>query len=79
MSDIIRWDIVCALTIVVLHEAVEQDTRHGDSVTREVGIVVHALTNLEPSRGIPVTGKQCEDVVLSAYGVWFSATFSEES
>lgn len=79
MSDRTRWDNPCALTILVLHEAVEQNTRHGDSVTREVRVVVHALTDLEPGRRIPVTGKQCEDVVLSAWDILFSVTFSEEN
>ena len=52
------------LTVIVLDEAVEEDTGHRDGVAREVGVVVHALTDLEASRGIPVPSEKREDVVL---------------
>ena len=51
-------------TIVILNEAVKEDTSHGNGVAGEVGVVVHAITDLETSRGIPVAGQEREDVVL---------------
>ena len=55
---------IYALTVVILDEAVEQNTSHRNGVAREVGVVVHALTNLEASRGIPVASEERKDVVL---------------
>jgi hypothetical protein len=52
------------LTIIVLDQTVEQDTGHGDSSTREVGVVVHALSDFNTSRRVDVTGEEGEDVVL---------------
>ena len=53
------------LTILVLDQAVEEYTCHGDGITREVWVVVHALTDLETSRRVPVTGEEGEDVILT--------------
>ncbi len=50
--------------VVKLDETVKEDTGHGDGVTREVRIVVHALTDFETSRGVGVTSEEGEDVVL---------------
>ena len=51
-------------TVFVLDKPVEEDTRHGDGVAREVGVVVHAFTNLETSGRVPVASEESEDVVL---------------
>lgn len=50
--------------IVKLDETVEENTGHGDGVTREVSVVVHALTDFETSRGVGVTSEKGEDVIL---------------
>ena len=34
-------------TVFILDKSVEQNTRHGDSIAREVPVVVHAVANLE--------------------------------
>ena len=60
----IAWDEVL-LTILVLNETVEENTSHGNGVTREVRVVVHTVTDFETSRRVGVTGKEREDVVLS--------------
>lgn len=52
------------LTILVLNQAIEQDTGHRDSSTREVRIVVHALSDFNASRGVNVAGEERENVVL---------------
>ena len=53
------------LTIVVLDDAVEEDTSHGDGPAGEVRVVVHALTDLNTSGWVDVTGQEGVDVVLS--------------
>lgn len=55
-------------TVIVFDEAIEEYTCHGDGVTREVRVVVHAVTNFESSRRVSVTSQQREDVVLSHQG-----------
>lgn len=59
-------DGVLRLTILILDQAVEEDTSHGNGVTGEVRVVVHALANLKSSRRVHVAGEQGEDVVLDA-------------
>ena len=51
-------------TIIVLDEAVEQHTGHTDGTTREEGVVVHPLTDLDTGRGVDVPREQRENVVL---------------
>lgn len=53
-------------TVIVLDETVEQDSGHGNTTTGEVGVVVHAFSNLDTSGGVAVTGKQRVDVVGTA-------------
>lgn len=45
-------------TIVVLYDTVVEDTSHGNGTTREVRIVVEALTDFNASRCVNVTGQQ---------------------
>ena len=45
-------------TVFILDKSVKQNTRHGDSTAREEGVVVHALTDLNSSRRIDVTGQK---------------------
>jgi hypothetical protein len=52
------------LTIIILYQTVKQNTCHGYSAAREVRIVVHALSNFDPGRGIHVTSQNGEHVVL---------------
>ena len=51
-------------TILVLDEAVEDDTGHGDGTAGEVRVVVHALTDLDASGWVDVAGQESVDVVL---------------
>ena len=53
-----------SFTVIVLNETVEENTSHGNSVTREVRVIVHTITNLEARRGVAVTGKEREYIVL---------------
>jgi hypothetical protein len=53
-------------TVIVLDNAIKQDTSHGDGATREVRVVVHALTDLNTSGRINVTGQEREDVVRAS-------------
>ena len=64
MSHAYYESCIYALTVVILDEAVEEDTSHRYGVTGEVRVVVHSLTDLEASRRIGVTSQECEDVVL---------------
>lgn len=65
-SDNILGHLGCCSgsAVWVLDELVEEHTSHGDGVTREVSIVVHAVTDLEARRGVGVAGKEREDVIL---------------
>lgn len=52
--------------VLVLDEAVEQDTGHGDTGAGEVGVEVEAGTDLGACRGlVGVAGQQREDVVAA--------------
>ena len=64
ISHRVNVNIILILAIVVLNKTIEQDTGHGDSVAREIWVVVHSLTDLETGRRIPVPGQEREDVVL---------------
>ena len=50
--------------VLVLDEAVEDDTGHGDGATGEVRVVVHALTDLDTSGRVDVAGQERVDVIL---------------
>ena len=64
ISHRVNVNIILILAIVVLNKTIEQDTGHGDSVAREIWVVVHSLTNLEASWGFSVAGQEGEDVIL---------------
>lgn len=51
-------------TVIVLDKAVKQHTGHTDGTTREEGVVVHPLTDLDTGRGVDVAREQRENVVL---------------
>lgn len=51
-------------TIVILDKTVKQHTSHGNSTTGEVGVIVHAIPNLNTRRRVHVTGQERKHVVL---------------
>ena len=52
------------LTILILNKTVKQDASHGNSVSREVRVVIHAFTNFKSSGRVSIASKKGEDVVL---------------
>lgn len=51
-------------TIRIFDETIEENTSHGNGTTREVRVVVQALTDGDTSRRIDVTSEQRVNVVL---------------
>lgn len=51
-------------SVVVLDETVEENSGHTDGLSGEVGVVVHALGNVNTGGGVNVSGKKRENVVL---------------
>jgi hypothetical protein len=54
-------------TILVLNQTIEEHTSHTNGAPREEGVVVHTLTDLNTGRGVNVTCKQREDIVLNSF------------
>ena len=61
--------IFYVLTVIVFNQAIKQDAGHGNSIAREVRVVVHAFTNLKASGRISVSRKKRENVVLTLISV----------
>ena len=50
-------------TVIILDQTVKENTGHGDGTTGEEGVVVHALTDFNASRGVDVTSEKGKDII----------------